>query len=117
MGEMRKENIIKQKDKGEKTLIALNDVFADIFYVLVFGGKQAVAPNSLEDITGISQYKADDNLLHEQERDTYKLWKNQNVNLVIMGVENQSRPDRNMPFRAIGYDGAFPGYYDCALFW
>lgn len=103
---MRKEKVIKQKDKGEKSLIAWNDVFADIFNVLVFGGKQAVTPNSLEDITGISQYKADDNLLHEQERDTYKLWKNQNVNLVIMGVENQSRPDRDMPFRIIGYDGA-----------
>ena len=109
--------VIKTKDSTEKTLIALNDVFADIFNVLVFGGKQAVTPNFLEDITGISQYKADDSLLHEQERDTYKLWKNQNVNLFIMGVENQSRPDRDMPFRVIGYDGTFPGYYDCALFW
>lgn len=90
----------------KKTLIALNDVFADIFNVLVFAGKQAVAPGSLEDITGTSQYKADDTLVHEQERDTYKLWKSQNVNLVIMGVENQSIPDRDMPFRVIGYDGA-----------
>ena len=98
--------VIKTKDSTEKTLIALNDVFADIFNVLVFGGKQAVTPNFLEDITGISQYKADDSLLHEQERDAYKLWKNQNVNLFIMGVENQSRPDRDMPFRVIGYDGA-----------
>ena len=29
-----------QKDISEKTFIALNDVFADIFNVLVFGGKQ-----------------------------------------------------------------------------
>ena len=142
-GRDEKGAVIKTKDSTEKTLIALNDVFADIFNVLVFGGKQAVTPNFLEDITGISQYKADDSLLHEQERDTYKLWKNQNVNLFIMGVENQSRPDRDMPFRVIGYDGASyrsqllktreklvkgvlrqvpvkersPGYYDCALFW
>lgn len=106
LGEMRKEYSTKKKDSVEKTLIALNDVFADIFNVLVFGGRQAITPASLEDVTGISQYKADDSMLHEQERDTYKLWKNQNVNLVIMGVENQSMPDRDMPFRVIGYDGA-----------
>ena len=67
----------------------MNDVFADIFNVLVFGGKQVVTPDSLEDITGISQYKADDLLLHEQERDTYKLWKGQGINLVIVRVEKQ----------------------------
>lgn len=84
----------------------MNDVFADIFNVLVFGGKQIVTPDSLEDITGISHYKADDSLLHEQERDTYKLWKGQGINLVIVGVENQTKPERDMPFRCIGYDGA-----------
>ena len=81
-------------------------MFADIFNVLVFGGKQVVTPDSLEDITGVSQYKADDAKLHEQERDTYKLWKGQGINLVIVGVENQTKPDRDMPFRGIGYDGA-----------
>lgn len=65
-----------------------------------------VIPETLADITGVSRYKADDTLLHEQERDTYKFWKNQNINLVILGVENQSKPDRDMPFRVIGYDGA-----------
>lgn len=65
-----------------------------------------VTPDSLEDVTGVSQYKADDMLLHEQERDTYKLWKGQGINLVIVGAENQTRPERDMPFRCIGYDGA-----------
>lgn len=74
--------------------------------MLIFGGKQVIVPDSLEDSTGISQYKADDTTLHEQERDTYKYWKNQSINLVILGVENQSKPDRDMPFRVIGYDGA-----------
>ncbi len=65
-----------------------------------------VDSDSLEDMTGISQYKADDAHLHEQERDIYKLWKGQGVNFVIAGVENQTKPDRDMPFRCIGYDGA-----------
>ncbi|MGN0505890.1 MAG: Rpn family recombination-promoting nuclease/putative transposase [Lachnospiraceae bacterium] len=81
-------------------------MFADIFNVLVFGGRQVVTPDALEDITGFSQYKADDANLHEQERDIYKLWKSQRVNLVIMGIENQTKQERDMPFRGIGYDGA-----------
>ena len=74
--------------------------------VLIFGGKQVVTPDALEDIAGFSQYKADDANLHEQERDIYKLWKSQRVNLVIMGIENQTKPERDMPFRVMGYDGA-----------
>ena len=103
---MRKEYIISTKDVIEKSFIALNDVFADIFNVLVFNGQQIVTPDSLEDITGFSQYKADDTKLHEQERDTYKLWKGLGINLVIIGMENQTKPEGDMPFRCIGYDGA-----------
>lgn len=81
-------------------------MFADIFNVLVFGGNQVVKSDSLEDVSGVSQYKADDRKLHEQERDVYKLWKEQGINFVIAGVENQTKPDKDMPFRCIGYDGA-----------
>ena len=76
----------------EKSFIALNDVFADIFNVLVFEGKQVITADSLEDIPAISHYKADDSQLHEQERDTYKLWKGLGINLVISGIENQTKP-------------------------
>ena len=103
---MRKEYIINSKDITEKSFIGLNDVFADIFNVLVFNGQQIVTPDSLEEITGFSQYKADDAKLHEQERDTYKLWKELGINFVIIGMENQTKPERDMPFRCIGYDGA-----------
>lgn len=95
-----------EKDIAEKTFIALNDVFADIFNVLVFKGKQIVTADSLEDIMSISQYKADDEKLHEQERDTFKLWKGRGINLILAGMENQTQPDKDMPFRIINYDGA-----------
>lgn len=57
-----------EKDITEKAFIALNDVFADNFNVLVFSGKQIVAADALEDLKTSSQYKADDGTLHEQER-------------------------------------------------
>ena len=72
-----------QKDINEKTFIALNDVFADIFNVLVFGGKQLMKEEALSDQSPLSQYKADDELLHEQERDTFKLWHGHGVNLLL----------------------------------
>ena len=95
-----------QKDISEKYFIALNDVFADIFNVLVFGGKQLMTEDALSDQSPLSQYKADDELLHEQERDTFKLWRGHGVNLLLAGIENQTKPDKDMPFRIIGYDGA-----------
>ena len=38
-----------EKDVTEKILESYNDVFADIVNVLLFGGRQVVAPNELED--------------------------------------------------------------------
>ncbi len=95
-----------QTDIVEKNFIALNDVFADIFNVLVFGGRQMMTEDSLSDQSLLSQYKADDEMLHEQERDTFKLWRGHGVNLLLAGIENQTRPDKDMPLRVIGYDGA-----------
>lgn len=97
---------LAQKDIAEKSFIALNDVFADIFNVLLFSGKTIISEDELVDEIVFSQYKADDDSLHEQERDTLKIWKNNNVRLVLYGIENQTSPDRDMPFRVIGYDGA-----------
>ena len=54
-----------QADIAEKNFIALNDVFADIFNVLVFGGKQMMTEDSLSDCNPLSQYKADDERLHQ----------------------------------------------------
>jgi len=95
-----------QADIAEKNFIALNDVFADIFNVLIFEGKQIMTEDSLCDQSPLSQYKADDELLHEQERDAFKLWRGHGVNLLLAGIENQTKPDKDMPFRIIGYDGA-----------
>ena len=55
-----------------------------------------------------SQYKADDNVIHEQERDVAKYWTDKNcyIRLALLGVENQLAIDMDMPLRVMGYDGS-----------
>ncbi len=95
-----------QKDIAEKNLEEFNDVFADIVNVLVFQGKRTIKPRELKPLRLRSQYKADDNKLHELERDHAKYWSKGQVKIAILGLENQTRSDPDMPFRVIAYDGA-----------
>ena len=95
-----------QKDITEKVLEDYNDVFADIINGLLFGGEQEIKPEDLENTTVHAQYKAEDDKVHELERDIAKYWKDEKVELAICGIENQSSVEKNMPFRIIGYDGA-----------
>ena len=64
----------------------------------------------MTDAQPASSYKADGKL-HEQERDISKYWlkspgNRANVRIAFLGVENQTRYDKDMPLRVIGYDGA-----------
>lgn len=94
------------KDLTEKILEDYNDVFADIINVLLFNGQQKVKPTSLENSAVHSQYKAEDNKLHEQERDVSKTWKEYNVELALYGLENQTYIEKMMPLRIAGYECA-----------
>lgn len=89
-----------EKDITEKILEDHNDVFADIINGLIFAGEQRILPESLENTAVHSQYKADDEKVHELERDVAKYWKDQDVQLAICGIENQSSVGffRNYPF-------------------
>ena len=40
-----------EKDIAEKVLLSYNDVFSDIVNVLLFGGKEVILENDLEDQT------------------------------------------------------------------
>ena len=95
----------KEKDITEKILADYNDVFADIMNGLLFAGEQRILPEALENTSIHSQYKAEDEKVHELERDVAKYWKEKEVELAICGIENQSVVEKNMPFRVIGYDG------------
>ena len=94
-----------KKDITEKNLEAWNDVFADIVNVLLFKGKRLMKEKDLEADTKDSIIKANGEI-HEQERDVSKFWKNGEIRISILGFENQTVQDNNMPLRVISYDGA-----------
>ena len=73
-----------EKDITEKTLEDYADVFADIVNVLLFDGEQRVLPEDLVDTRARSQFKADDGVLHEQERDVVKRWKHGKIVIALL---------------------------------
>lgn len=97
---------MNEKDTTEKLLEDYNDVFADIVNTLIFDGKERIKEDSLEDNKVNSAYKAEDGKLHEMERDVSKYWKEGKTNLLVVGIENQTKAEKLMPARIIGYDGA-----------
>ena len=94
-----------EKDITEKNLEALDDVFADIVNVLLFKGERVIHEDELESDTTKTMFKADGKI-HEQERDVSKFWKNGKIRISILGIENQTVQDADMPMRVISYDGA-----------
>ena len=64
-----------------------------------------VQENELETNGTITQIKVDGKI-HEQERDVSKIWKNGEIRISILGFENQTIPDADMPLRVMSYDGA-----------
>lgn len=95
-----------EKDKVQRTLESYNDVFADIMNVLLFDGREVVKENELTDAQPFSYYKMDGKNVRGQERDVAKFWKNGEIRLSLIGLENQMKAERSMPLRVIGYDGA-----------
>lgn len=93
------------KDIAERRLERHNDVFADIMNVLLFGGREVVRAEDLKDVATRTEY-AGQGVLHSQERDTAKEWKNGEVHIASVGIENQTAIDKAMPLRIMGYDGA-----------
>lgn len=93
------------KDITEKILESYNDVFADIVNVLLFDGAEIIKPDELVDQAPRAAYKADGKI-REMERDVAKRWEKQNIRIACVGLENQTKPDPDMPLRVIGYDGA-----------
>ena len=92
-----------KKDITEKNLEAWNDVFADIVNVLLFKGERLVKEKDLEADATKSMFKADGKI-HEQERDVSKFWKNGEIRISILGLENQTVQNPDMPLRVISYE-------------
>ncbi len=104
---------MQQKDLSEKVLEDNNDIFADIVNVLLFDGEDTVEESSLVNTTVYSQYKDDSGKLHEQERDVAKYWRKGDTDIVLYGIENQTKVESRMPVRIFGYEGAsYRGQHD-----
>ncbi len=94
-----------EKDATEKILEYYNDVFCDIVNVLLFQGKEFLSENDIENMSSKSCYKADGKI-HELDRDIAKYFKKKNIIISAIGIENQTKPDSDMPLRIMGYDGS-----------
>ena len=98
------------QDITEKTLESYNDVFADIVNGLLFGGEPVVLEHALTDAQSFSTYKIAGDL-RSQDRDVAKYWNRSSkvriqVRMAYLGFENQTKYEKDMPLRVIGYDGA-----------
>ena len=103
VGSDSKRNTVK--DITQKMLERYNDVFADIINVLLFNGENVVLEDSLIDAIPMSTLKMEGKI-KSQYRDIAKYWNNSKINVSMFGLENQSKPEKFMPFRVFGYDGA-----------
>ena len=93
-----------QKDMTEKLLEEYNDVFADIYNVLVFE-KDVIDETRLKDGTTESVYKAEDGEYREQRRDVMKTYLDEyHMELAFVGIDNQTSVDKYIPVRVLGYD-------------
>ena len=95
---------MQEKDITQKMLERHNDVFSDIVNVLLFGGKRVVEEETLFDAVTDSVLKIDKKV-RIQDRDVAKYWKDSQINIALFGIENQTTPNKLMPFRVISYDG------------
>ncbi len=98
-----------QKDLNEKLLEEYNDVFADIFNVLLFEN-DVVKEDHLESGPTESVYKTAQGKAAGQGRDILKKYKENQLCICSFGIENQTTADFAMPVRVMGYDyGSYKG--------
>ena len=101
-----------EKDIAEKYLEDYNDVFSDIVNNLVFDGACVVDERDLEQARARSVYQGE-NKMREQERDLCKYWKKKNIRIALLGFENQTSAEDDMPFiDGLGDLQAFWGQFD-----
>ena len=94
-----------EKDITEKLLTDIDEVFADIYNSLCFNGENIIKPDDLSSASVTTAFISND-VTRGLISDVSKIYKNSNLTLALLNIENQSTEDRDMPFRIIGYEGA-----------
>ena len=94
-----------EKDITEKLLTDIDEVFADIYNNLCFKGENIIKPDDLSSASVTTAFISND-VTRGLISDVSKIYKNSNLTLALLNIENQSTEDSDMPFRIIGYEGA-----------
>ena len=94
-----------EKDITEKLLTDIDEVFADIYNNLCFKGDNIIKPDDLSSASVTTAFISND-VTRGLISDVSKIYKNSNLTLALLNIENQSTEDSDMPFRIIGYEGA-----------
>ena len=97
---------MSEKDLSEKSLFGLNDVFADFLNVF-YRPKEAprILPTDLADAPTESAAELGNGSFAHKFRDIFKCLRGEaGINLAFFGLENQTKPDKTMPIRAMTYD-------------
>ena len=94
-----------EKDITEKLLTDIDEVFADIYNNLCFNEENIIKPDDLSNAPVTTAFISND-VTRGLISDVSKIYKNSNLTLALLNIENQSTEDSDMPFRIIGYEGA-----------
>ncbi len=101
---------MSNKDTLTKKYLANPDIFADAFNYFLFGGKQVIKPDDLQeqDSTELAVIRKMDKLITDQKhRDILKLCtirRSRYATLVLLGIEGQDKVNYVMPVRDNLYD-------------
>ncbi len=95
-----------QKDLSEKNLEFFPDVFADLINALLYEGKTVLDAGSLQPAPTETLYKAQSAKLRNQFHDVSKYHMKDGKIHLQYTLENETKANRKMIFRKIGYEGA-----------
>ena len=98
-----------EKDIAEHNLANYPDIFADIINACIFiltgrWPSRPVRPEELVDAPSRNYYRSGGKT-RALARDVVKFWTAGETVLCLMGLENQTKVDPDMPLRVIGYEG------------
>lgn len=95
-----------QKDLSEKNLQYYPDVFADIVNALLYDGQPHIAAKELQPAPTETLYYSRDGTLRNQFHDVSKFVVRHGSIVTQYTLENETKANRKMIFRRIGYEGA-----------
>ena len=94
---------MQEKDVLEKRFMQRPDIFAEVFNLFVFNGRDVIKPEGLQDFSPV--HLRDDGRWRELRRDLFKVFRDPvNGDMCFLGLENQESHDGEMAVRIMGMD-------------